>query len=495
MLTVSTLSAYCQFIYVKQSNSNYWFKGAFEDSLTKDLYITSTIYLNTPSYINANSSIIKISKTGVQLDSIKLDSNLIVDNAPIKINNNYYLTASQITNHNPSCFKTIPVIYKYNLNFNLFKKLVLDSNYIADQGAINTQVLYKYNQLFVGYTKYGAGGVKLYKLDTTLTKIDSLTFSGTSTSDVVNYGSNIAICGAGFPNSSAFGNDQLRILDQNLNYLDHFNLDSVTSVNPGCFQKIGLGYSHTNFFEISPNKFLLSGYYKVAYNNQCNSYMKNIITVIKNTRQVISSNIIGKLNANTMSTPPVTSANKRFNFIFNTAMYGYNLANPYPPQSSPTEIMVNKLDTAGNIVWVNYYSTPNYYYSPLGVYGTADSGVVVTGMRYDLASPAVTGACEGFVLKLDKNGAIQYTGINDKNITQTFFIKVYPNPVSDNLHFKIDDSEEFTLEFFNSLGQLVLRKSDVKETLTLSVKELEQGLYNYKLSSKSHIFTGKFVKE
>ena len=176
-------------------------------------------------------------------------------------------------------------------------------------------------------------------------------------------------------------------------------------------------------------------------------------------------------------------------------MYGYNLSNPYPPQSSPTEIMVNKLDTAGNIVWVNYYSTPNYYYSPLGVYGTADSGVVVTGMRYDLASPAVTGACEGFVLKLDKNGAIQYTGINDKNITQTFFIKVYPNPVSDNLHFKIDDSEEFTLEFFNSLGQLVLRKSDVKETLTLSVKELQHGLYNYKLSSKSHIFTGKFVKE
>lgn len=495
ILTVSAYSAYSQYLFVKQSNSNYWFKGLFEDSLTKDLYITSTIYQNTPSYSNANSSIIKISKTGVQLDSIKLDSNLIVDNAPVKINNCYYLTASQITNHNPSNFKTIPVVYKYNLNFNLIKKIILDSNYNNDQGAIHTQVLYKNNRIFVGYTKYGAGGVKLYKLDTTLTKIDSLSFNGTSTSDIVNYGSNIAICGAAFPNSSAFGNDQLRILDQNFNYLNHFNLDSVTSVNPGCYQKIGLGLSHTNFFQISPNKYLLSGYYKVVFNNQCNSYMKNIIAIIKNTNQVVSSNIIGKPNANTMSTPPVTSAYKRFNYFFNTAMYGYNLSNPYPPQSLPTEIMVNKVDTAGNVIWVNYYSTPNYYYSPLGVYGTADSGVVVTGMRYNLASPAVSGACEGFVLKLDKNGVIQYTGINDKNITQESHVKVYPNPGSDNLNFTIYDSEEYMLELFNSLGQLLLRKSDVKETLTLSVKELEQGLYNYKLSSKSHIFTGKFVKE
>lgn len=486
---------YAQYVFTKQNNNNNWFKGIYEDSITKNLFISSTLIYYSSTSVNARSTIYKIDKNGLMLDSINVDSCLMLNSPISKIGGNYYLHGSQVSNKSPSTFKSIPVIYKLDTNFNVLKKVVLDSSFTTDDVLVNSHLLQKNSRLYIAFALMNYSKIRVFKLDFGLNKLDSLTFNGSFTCDIANYGNNMLLTGSGFPIGSIYGNNQVAELDTSFNFISRFNLDSITSLNPGCLQKIGITYGHTNIYELNPNKYFVSGYYNVVYNNSCQKYSKNIIGIISNNSVVKKSNIIGKPGANTLYTMPYTSSHKKYNYIYTIGMYGYNLSNPYPPQSSPTEIMVNKLDTAGNIVWVNYYSTPNYYYSPLGVYGTADSGVVVTGMRYDLASPAVTGACEGFVLKLDKNGAIQYTGINDKNITQTFFIKVYPNPVSDNLHFKIDDSEEFTLEFFNSLGQLVLRKSDVKETLTLSVKELEQGLYNYKLSSKSHIFTGKFVKE
>ncbi len=355
-----------------------------------------------------------MNKNGLLLDSIKLDTNFMMNNAPLKLNNHYFMLGSQVSNTHPTVFKSVPVIYKYDLSFNLIKKVVLDSNFVSDDALVNAHLLQKNNRLYIAFALMNYSTVRLFKLDFNLNKLDSLTFNGSFTCDLANYGNRILLSGAGFPSASLTGKNQVAELDTNFTVLSRLNLDSITSVNPGCFLKVGVTYGHTNLYELSSNRYLMTGYSKVTYNSSCNWHIKNTNAIIKNNSIIEKSNIIGKPGAHILYTMPYTSSHKKYQYVFTTGMYGYNYSNPFPPQSSPTEIMVNKIDTSGNVVWVNYYNTPNYYYSPLGVYGTLDSGVVVTGMRYNLLSPAVPGACEGFVMKLDKNGVIQYTGINER---------------------------------------------------------------------------------
>jgi hypothetical protein len=487
-------SLYSQYIFTRQNTENYWFKGVYEDSTSKDLYITASMIKSNATYLNCTSNIFKIDKNGLLLDSIQIDSNLLANAAITKVGNEYFIHGSQIINTNPSTFKSIPVVYKCDQNFNVIKKLVLDSNFVNDDALVNIHLLQKNNRLYMAFALMNYNTIRLFKLDFNLNKMDSLTFNGGFSCDLANYGNNILLSGAGFPMASSTGKNQVAELDTSFNVLSRFNLDSITSVNPGCFQKVGVSYGHTNMYELGPNRYIMTGYSKVTYTSSCQWQIKNTNAVIKNNSIIQKSNIIGKPGAHTMYTMPYTSSHKKYTCIFTTGMYGYNYTNPYPPQSAPTEIMVNKIDTAGNVVWVNYYSTPNYYYSPLGVYGTSDSGCVVTGMRYNLSSPAVANVCEGFVLKLDKNGTIIPTGINDKNITRKPLVHYFPNPASSELNFEILSGEEFSLEIYNLQGQVVLTESNIKEQANVKVNALASGLYSFRLISKSNDFTGKFVK-
>lgn len=486
--------AYSQYIFTRQNTENYWFKGVYEDSVSKDLYITASLIKSNPGYLNTTSNIFKIDKNGILLDSIKIDTNLMVNAALLRIGNNHFIHGSQAVNTNSSTFKAIPVIYKCDQNFNVIKKLVLDSNFASDDALVNAHLLKKNNRLYITFALMNYSKVRLFKLDYNLNKLDSLTFNGSYTCDLSSYGNHILLSGAGFPIASSFGNNQIAELDTSFNVLSRFNLDSITSVNPGCFQKVGVTYGHTNVYELSTNRYLMTGYSKVTYTSSCQWHFKNTNAIIKNNSIIEKSNIIGKPGAHTLYTMPYTSSHKKYHYIFTTGMYGYNYSNPYPPQSNPTEIMVNKIDTAGNTVWVNYYGTPNYYYSPLGVLGTSDSGCVVTGMRYNITSPTVPNVCEGFVLKLDKNGIIQYTGINDKEIIQRPIVNCFPNPAFKEITLEINSSEDFELEIYNSIGQLMKYMSGVKEKTTINIQGFPDGIYNFKLYSDKENYSGKFLK-
>ncbi|HRD37170.1 MAG TPA: hypothetical protein PLC65_00950, partial [Bacteroidia bacterium] len=76
-------------------------KGVYEDSVSKNLYISASLIKSTPGYLNTTSNIFKIDKNGVLLDSIKIDSNLMVNAALTRIANNYYIHGSQAVNTNP----------------------------------------------------------------------------------------------------------------------------------------------------------------------------------------------------------------------------------------------------------------------------------------------------------------------------------------------------------------------------------------------------------
>jgi len=380
------------------------------------------------------------------------------------------------------------------MNFNLIKQVNLDS-YSNDWSYLEN-VIIKQNRLYAVFSQNTAQKIKLFKLDFNLNKLDSFSFNGLYDTHLANYGNNMLLVGGGFPMGSTFGNNQVLEIDTNFNTISKFNLDSLTSVNPGCLSNVGITYYHTNVYELTPNKYLVSGFFPVTYASSCLNDNQNVNAVIKNNSQVVKGCHIGKQSGiEDLYTVPLTSTAKKYNYIFNVATSGYSLTNPSPPQSNTTEILVNKIDTSGNIVWTNYYNTNNYYYSPLGVCGTADSGVVVTGIRYNLIAPAVSNICEGFVMKLDKNGIQQYLGVAESNGINTNPVKCYPNPANNILYFDISIDSEAELEIYNNLGQILHRESNYKGLTPVKTIDYVSGVYYYKIKLETTICFGKFIKE
>jgi hypothetical protein len=488
-------SAYGQFIFTKQINTNYWFKGVIEENANGDLLFASTTLTNTATYVDGESSIFEINKYGTQLDSIKLDSNLIFNGPVLKISANYYLCAEQIINHAPSTFMAVPVVYKYDLSFNLLKKSTLDALPL-DEAIVNDNLVLKNGRLYMAFWFSNSDKAKVYKLDLNFNKLDSMMFNCSFLGNLANYGNDkLLLSGGGFPAGSTTGKNQVMELDTNFNLISKFNLDSITSVNPGCFQKIGMSFGHCNLYELASNKYMVSGFSQVVYNSSCNYYFETTNSIIKNNSQVLKTNISGKPGVHNFFNMPVTSSTKMYNFVFSIADAGYSGTNPYPPQSTPSEIFINKTDTAGNIVWTKLIGTPNYYYSPMGICGTLDSGIVITGMRYNIASPAVIGACEGFVLKLDKNGNLSPTDIQENNKVIQNGILFYPNPSSGVLNLTIIDNKfaGLEMEIVNSLGQVILKQTFSN---SIDISRFTQGLYTIKvLSSDQSVYYSKFIKE
>jgi hypothetical protein len=72
-------------------------------------------------------------------------------------------------------------------------------------------------------------------------------------------------------------------------------------------------------------------------------------------------------------------------------------------------------------------------------------------------------------------------------------INFYPNPVAEELHFSGGAKIE-TIEIINTLGSMVLRRSNAKDRIDVS--DLHTGLYFVKVYSNSGLLeTHKFIKE
>jgi Secretion system C-terminal sorting domain/Peptidase family M1 domain len=87
-----------------------------------------------------------------------------------------------------------------------------------------------------------------------------------------------------------------------------------------------------------------------------------------------------------------------------------------------------------------------------------------------------------------------------QDIDNQSIIKVYPNPVKDELSvsFKNDNSESVNIEIINTVGQSVFReKRDTnagENTLVLPLLHIESGLYFLKISSDKGLAVKKFMK-
>lgn len=186
----------------------------------------------------------------------------------------------------------------------------------------------------------------------------------------------------------------------------------------------------------------------------------------------------------------------RYNYIYTTAETGYDMSNfNPPPQTNTTQILVYKIDTTGALVWSRYYSDPGFYYIPYNVVATADSGAVICGMRYNIANPLVPQVCEGFVMRINKDGAPQYVGIKENGLLDMNYHKCYPNPVSGKLYFDLPLRDHATISICDVLGTQLLGCNNYQSLSSIDVSGLSAGVYTYRIRAGQKNYSGKFIKE
>lgn len=79
-----------------------------------------------------------------------------------------------------------------------------------------------------------------------------------------------------------------------------------------------------------------------------------------------------------------------------------------------------------------------------------------------------------------------------KNINQ-IELNVYPNPTDGILNINHNSNEKINLNIYNSIGQLMLKKSDINKTEQLNVTNFATGLYLLNFETQNTQFTEKLI--
>lgn len=480
-----------QMIYTLQTSSNSHFLSATAEIGTDNYLIQNENIISNPQFKVTKSQILKISANGDLLDSLNFPDNIHLSSSLVPYNGFYYgYGTAAILSGNNNIFSSILV--KIDLNLNIVKQVVIDTG--INNNILCNRIIVKNDRLYIGNCHINTNLICIYKLDLNLVKKDSVKTSGSILSDIANYGNKIIVCGSGFPQSSPFGYLQVMEMDTNFLVSSRFNLDNLKTINPGCFQTVGIFSPATSLQEISGNKYVVIGYSDVVNSASCSATYQNIASTIKNNNQVLNTEIIGDPLRNNVIVSPMTPGNMEHNFIYTTAITGYNSTNSSPPQTNTTQILVHKIDTMGTLIWAKYFSEPDMYYYPYKVLATSDSAVIVCGMRYNLINPAVNNKCEGFVMKIDKDGNQVFVGIKE-NSGRFSNIICYPNPAKSQIHLDIPFQYGVEITIYSTLGTEVLKINDYKNLSAIEVSQLNFGVYYYKVQTKTKNYSGKFIKE
>ncbi len=448
-------------------------------------------YTTSPHYQTA-SQILKISPSGILLDSLNFNSDFFISSSIISVGNFYYCYGTQIINSGINIQRDSSVLMKINQSLDIVKQIVIDTTnneIVQDHKIISTG-----NCLYIGNCRPSSTRINLYRTNFNLVKEDSIRFVGSSLLDLSKYGRKILVSGWGLNFGSAFGNSQVLEVDSTFAIVSRFNFDSVTTVNPGCEQQIGINGLRANIYEISANKYAIVGLFPVVFSGSCITKFQNITSIIKNNNKVIKTNVIGNpLKDNIISVSHINQ-NHRYGHIYSVAESGYDLQNNLAPQTNTTQILLHKIDTMGNLIWAKYFSDKDFFYRPYNVFATPDSGSVVCGMRYNLLNPSVNGACEGFVMKIDKAGNQVFVATKE-NSGRFSTQKCYPNPSADQVFFDIPFQDKIDIVVYSAHGAEVLNTKDYKNRSAINVSGLEKGFYFYKVKTTTNNYSGKFLKE
>jgi len=148
------------------------------------------------------------------------------------------------------------------------------------------------------------------------------------------------------------------------------------------------------------------------------------------------------------------------------------------------------LDTHLNIVWqksVPVYSDYNYY----NLLASKDGGCLLLGwesFRSNAGAPLPLMA-----IKLDKNGVL--TGGQSLVQSSSQKLKVYPNPINNEIHFETDLNGCYDITIYSILGNQYYQNSFCSKEAIVNASNLPIGVYVYVLKSDTNeIFKGKLVR-
>jgi len=215
------------------------------------------------------------------------------------------------------------------------------------------------------------------------------------------------------------------------------------------------------------------------------------------------------------------------------------------------DVLLVKTDSLGNIQWSKKYGGTSHDLGGLA-FQTLDGGYVISGNTFSFGATSYN----GYIIKTDSNGI---SGCNEQNInlitqditsllvvgnhtpnvytdstlvvkpTQTIVrndgdnlisntlcysvvgveenennkrnLKIYPNPSTNEvtLEFEQSNSENTQVEIQNVLGQTIysetLKTNIGKQTKTLDISSLNNGVYFIQLKNQNKIYSAKFIKQ
>lgn len=161
-----------------------------------------------------------------------------------------------------------------------------------------------------------------------------------------------------------------------------------------------------------------------------------------------------------------------------------------------TDIFVQKLDTAGDLMWVKTMGSVS---SEMGMSISTNQfgeicvmGAFTNSLDIDPGPENVMIASEGgydfFVMKM---GIV--LGTEEQSITDD--VVIYPNPTENFLTVQNSSNKPFTVRIYDAMGKMVMNKTGVTDILTMDIAEYKAGIYYVTLSNELDVRTYKVIKK
>ncbi len=154
-----------------------------------------------------------------------------------------------------------------------------------------------------------------------------------------------------------------------------------------------------------------------------------------------------------------------------------------------------RTDSMGNPIYlrrVNYLNEVDFF---LDFIETSDGGILINGAAADTPED---GGQNLWLVKLDSMGCLEpdcWVGVEQAE-ANTLGVAVYPNPATDWLYLKYDNTRKITLEIFNLSGQRVLQHQHMAPKESIEISQLPAGLYLLRFVDElGNVATEKIIVE
>lgn len=453
---------------------------------------------NFTSFVKVKNQILTYDLNGNFIDSANFQRGFAPISFPLKHNNNYYWSCLYIDTLNNSNAESAYVL-KLDSNFNCISKRKLGNS--ADLEWPSNIININHN-LFLSVKNNTKDTLKIFKLDTLLNKLDSISLITANVIEIrKSFDDNLVIAGYGFPPLTQWGANNVEkiIMDTSLIIKNTFFLDSLSYVTAGgtvitgCSSQIGISSTSFKVLPITNSKNLIVGHYPIVYNANCDQYEGLVHSIINNNNTVQNTSIISDSLRNTTYLDNVNFVDYKSNFVYTVGTEGYNYQAGFI-QTQNTSILVCKLDTMANLIWKKSY-VDDMFYRPTSIIQTLDSGLLISGICYNSAETSYPGIGTGFILRLDKNGDLVSVGIKENNSTNFSTVLCYPNPTKDIIYFDAPFTQQYEILIFDVFGRLLYQNNEYSNSKPINTQFLSSGAYYYKIKIKENYISGKFIKE